>query len=122
METEYSYKRLLRFFIQFISPYWLRFSLATIFSALSSALSLYNAFAVASIVNFVISYKVGQSLNELYTILIIWFLSINIKFLATFISREFGMPMAEMAAKDAEIYAIQHLSRLDISWHEQESS
>jgi ABC-type multidrug transport system fused ATPase/permease subunit len=122
METEYSYKRLFLFFKQFIGPYKFKFFGATLLSALNSVLSLYNSFAVALIVNFVISYKPGQSLHELYLILITWIISINAKSIINYSSRMIGAPMAEMAAKDSEIYAISHLARLDISWHEKESS
>ncbi len=122
METEYSYKRLFSFFKQFLGPYWVRFFTATFFSAVSSALSLFNAYAVATVVTLVIAHKAGESLTRLYFILIAWFLAIIINFSSRFISRIIGMPMAEMAAKDAEIFSIKHLSLLDISWHEKENS
>jgi ABC-type multidrug transport system fused ATPase/permease subunit len=122
METKYSYRRLFSFFKQFIGPYKWRFFAATLLSVISSTAWLYNTYAVATIVSFVISYQKGQSLRELYIIMILWAISIVVRYTTTFFSRFIGMTMAEKAGKDSELYAIQHLSMLDISWHEKENT
>jgi ABC-type multidrug transport system fused ATPase/permease subunit len=103
-------------------PYWGRFVVATLFSVISSAVWLYNAYAFAKVVSFVITYKAGESLRELSIVITLWFLAICIRYVATFISRNVGMNMAERAAKDAEVFAIEHLAFLDISWHEKENT
>ncbi len=122
MEAEYSYKRLFAFFKQFIKPYWGRFFIATILSGVSSAVGLYNAYALAQIISFVIAHNAGESLTPLYIILITWLISLCVRYICTFISRYVGVSMSERAGKDAELFAINHLSKLDIAWHEKENT
>jgi len=123
MDTiDYSYKRLFLFFKQFISPYFGIFFISTFLSAISSAVWLYNAYALASIVNFVVAHKAGQTLTPLYTIFVIWFVVVCVRYITLFLSRYLGMSMSERAGKDAELYSVQHLSLLNISWHEKENS
>ncbi len=120
--TDYSYKRLFIFFKQFLQPYWGRFLLATILSAISSTVWLYNAYALAKVFSFVASYKAGQSLDVLFLVFVVWLIVICVRHTLGFFTRTIGMTMAETAAKDAELFAINHLSLLDISWHEKENT
>ncbi len=123
MENHSSYKRVFLFFKQFlIKPYSRQFYTSTFLSAISSAVWLYNAYALASIVNFVVAYKPNQSLTPLYTIFIIWFVVICVRHITLFLSRYIGMSTSERAGKDAEVFSIEHLSLLDISWHEKENT
>lgn len=122
MEPEYSYKKVFLFFKQFIKPYAGRFFIATFLSAISSAVWLYHAYAYASIVNFVAAYKTGESLAPLYNIFVVWFIVICVRYITLFLSRYIGMSMSERAGKDAEIFSIEHLSLLDIAWHEKENT
>jgi ABC-type multidrug transport system fused ATPase/permease subunit len=119
---EYSYKRLFGFFKQFLKPYWGQFFIATILSGLSSATGLYYASALAKIISFVIAYKPGQSFASLYFVIITWAIAMTARFVMTFFSRYIGMSMSEKAGKDAELFSINHLSFLDISWHEKENT
>ena len=64
----YSYRRVFLFFKQFLSPYSGKFFLATVLTSVSSAVWLYNAYAVAQIVDFIIAYTPGHSLEPLYLI------------------------------------------------------
>ncbi len=118
----YSYKRIFQFFKQFLKPYFGLFFISTILSAISSAVWLYNAYALASIVNFVVGHKAGQSLSPLYQIFVIWFFVILIRYITVFLSKYLGMSMSEKAKKDVELYSIKHLSLLNIAWHEKENS
>ena len=122
MEKDYSYKRLFSFFKQFLAPYRGRFWIATLLSATSSAVWLYNAYALAKVVDFVVEYKAGQSLSPLYFVFTVWFVVMCTRYTTTFFARYIGMSMAEQAGKDAELYSIKHLSLLDISWHEKENT
>jgi subfamily B ATP-binding cassette protein MsbA len=119
---DYSYRRMFSFFWKFLRPYWGRFLLATFFTALGSAVWLYNAYAFAQVVNFVVGYTRGQSLQPLYTIIFLWTIAIIIRYVTSFLSKYIGIYVAEQAKINAEITAIDHLSRLDISWHEKENS
>ncbi len=122
MEKEYSYKRLFSFFKQFLTPYGGRFLIATLLSAISSAVWLYNAYALAKVVDFVVGYEAGQSLSPLYLVFTLWFIVMCTRYITSFYSRYIGMSIAERAGKDAEIYSIRHLSLLDIAWHEKENT
>lgn len=122
MEIDTTYRRVFSFFKQFIAPYWPRFLLATLASAISSSVWLYNAYAFAEVVNFVAKYQPGQSFAHLYLVIVLWAIAIVIRYATIFISRFYGMSMAERAGKDAEIFSIQHLWLLDISWHEKENT
>lgn len=123
MEKEYSYKRLFLFFYQFLlKPYWPKFLLATILCALATALSLYNAYALAELVNFVTAYKAPASLNPLYWILGTWLVAMISRQLFGFSGRYIGINAAEKAAKETELFSINHLSQLDIEWQEKENS
>jgi subfamily B ATP-binding cassette protein MsbA len=110
------------FFGKFLRPYWGRFLLATFFTALGSAVWLYNAYAFAQVVNFVVGYTHGQSLRPLYIIILFWIAAIIVRYVSSFLSKYLGIFAAEQAKINAEVAAIDHLSRLDISWHEKENS
>jgi ABC-type multidrug transport system fused ATPase/permease subunit len=93
-----------------------------LFTALGSAIWLYNAYAFAEVINFLVAYTPGESLQPLYTIIIIWAIAIVVRYVAGFISKYLGVNAAERAAIDAEATAVEHLSQLDISWHEKENT
>ncbi len=117
-----TYKRFFAFFKQFLWPYKGRFVLATLLSGIGSAVGLYYAYAFALIVNFVINYKSGDSLQPLYLILATWVGVIFVRYFSIFFAKYMGVYVAERAAMDVEIAAINHLSKLDISWHEKENT
>jgi ABC-type multidrug transport system fused ATPase/permease subunit len=119
---EYTYSRLFLHLKQFLWPYKVRLVIATLLSALGSAVWLYNAYAFAQIVNFVIKYQQGQSLQPLYNIIALWIVSVIIRYTANFSSKLIGINTAEQAAIDAEMLAVKHLSHLDIAWHEKENA
>jgi ABC-type multidrug transport system fused ATPase/permease subunit len=119
---EYTNKRAFQFFVQFFKPYKWQFFFATLFAAAGSAIWLYNAYAFSQVVDFVVKYTAGQSLQPLYTIFVIWVMAIIVRYSFGFLSRWFGINSAEKAAINAETTAIKHLSQLDISWHEKENT
>lgn len=107
---------------QFIRPYKFKFFIATFLAIISSAMILYSSFAFSQIVNIVTKLKTGDSLFAVYVILITWLISIVIHHITGFLARYININVAEKAATDSELYAIKHISSLDMSWHEKENS
>lgn len=119
---EYSYRTLFLFLKKFLSPYWTKFVFSGMLSAISSIVALYNAFAFALVVSFVINYQSGESLDLLYNICSLWLFAIIIQNFCGFWGRYIGIKAAERAATDIELATVEHLARLDIAWHEKENS
>lgn len=118
----YTYKRTIAFFVQFLKPYKGIVILSFLLSFIASISALYNAFALSQIIDFVFKYSKGDSLSEIYSIIYVWLLVIIIRYASIFYSRSSAVFIAERAAMDAEIFSVNHIARIDISWHEKENS
>ncbi len=119
---EYSYRRVFAYFKQFLFPYRWKFLGATILTAISSAVWLYNAYAFAQVLNFIIAYKPGQSLYPIYVTFSLWLVVILIRYITGFYAKYISIYVAEQASIDSEAFVIKHLSGIDIAWHEKEST
>lgn len=118
----YTYKRTIAFFVQFLKPYKWIVILSLLLSFIASISALYNAFALSQIIDFVFKYSKGDSLSEIYSIIYVWLLVIIIRYASIFYSRSSAVFIAERAAMDTEIFSVNHISKIDISWHEKENS
>ena len=118
----YTYKRTIAFFVQFLKPYKWIVILSFLLSFIASISTLYNAFALSQIIDFVFKYSKGDSLSEIYSIIYIWLLVIIIRYASIFYSRSSAVFIAERAAMDTEIFSVNHIAKIDISWHEKENS
>lgn len=118
----YTYKRTIAFFVQFLKPYKGIVILSFLLSFIASISALYNAFALSQIIDFVFKYSKGDSLSEIYSIIYVWLLVIIIRYASIFYSRSSAVFIAERAAMDTEIFSVNHIARIDISWHEKENS
>jgi ABC-type multidrug transport system fused ATPase/permease subunit len=118
----YTYKRTIAFFVQFLKPYKWIVILSFLLSFIASISTLYNAFALSQIIDFVFKYSKGDSLSEIYSIIYVWLLVIIIRYASIFYSRSSAVFIAERAAMDTEIFSVNHISKIDISWHEKENS
>lgn len=118
----YTYKRTIAFFVQFLKPYKGIVILSFLLSFIASISALYNAFALSQIIDFVFKYSKGDSLSEIYSIIYVWLLVIIIRYASIFYSRSSAVFIAERAAMDTEIFSVNHISKIDISWHEKENS
>jgi ABC-type multidrug transport system fused ATPase/permease subunit len=96
--------------------------LSFLLSFIASISALYNAFALSQIIDFVFKYSKGDSLSEIYSIIYVWLLVIIIRYASIFYSRSSAVFIAERAAMDTEIFSVNHISKIDISWHEKENS
>ncbi len=118
----YTYKRTIAFFVQFLKPYKWIVILSFLLSFVASISTLYNAFALSQIIDFVFKYSKGDSLSEIYSIIYVWLLVIIIRYASIFYSRSSAVFIAERAAIDTEIFSVNHIAKIDISWHEKENS
>lgn len=118
----YTYKRTIAFFVQFLKPYKWIVILSFLLSFVASISTLYNAFALSQIIDFVFKYSKGDSLSEIYSIIYVWLLVIIIRYASIFYSRSSAVFIAERAAMDTEIFSVNHIAKIDISWHEKENS
>jgi ABC-type multidrug transport system fused ATPase/permease subunit len=119
---KYSYKRMFHFLKEYMWPYKGSFLVSALLSSVSSAFGLYPAFAFAVILNYITTYTPGTSLEPLYIIFGIWIINTIVVPLANFSSRYIGFRAANQVAIDAQLKAIEHLSRIDIAWHENENT
>ncbi|NDE68229.1 ABC transporter ATP-binding protein [bacterium] len=122
MPMKYGYSRVFSFFWQFMRPYKGEFILATMLAAVKSCLALYPVFAFAQIVTFFQKYTPGQSLESIYTILVFWLIVVVIERITSFSEKYIGRTTDEYVANSIEFHSVRHLSLLDISWHEKEST
>lgn len=118
---EYSYLKLFGDFKKFIIPYRANLITALILQIIASTVYLYWTYGFSQIVNFVTSYQSGSSLTPLYviagTLLFVLFIR------ATFwgLSRYLLFTNTLRIAIDVREFALEHLSKVDISWHEKEN-
>lgn len=83
---------------------------------------MYPAYAVASLVNFLTTYKPGDSLQAVWTIALIWMGVTVLRSMTQFIAKYFGFQISEKVAIDATLEATKKLFLLDMAWHEKENS
>lgn len=119
---KYSHLRIFGLYWQFIKPYWKIFLTASVSMVIGSVIGLYGTFAFGQIVDILNSYIEGQPLNKIYLILFLWLFSIIVGELLEFFARYIAFNMDEKAMIDAEAYSINHISKLDMSWHEKENT
>lgn len=122
--TNYSYRRVFSFYKRFLWPHKIKFITSLILTAFSAASGLFNAYAVAEIVNTLISYTSGEieSLDRLYFILIAWAVIIFLGNSFGFFAKYLGVNAAEHAEIESATEAVRHLSKLDVAWHEKENA
>lgn len=119
---EYTYKNLLKYFKRFLKPYFGRFALGSSLRFISAILGLYHAYAVAVIITFVTKYNNGDSLTPLYTVFVLWTASLLIRFVLIYYAKMLCITSGQKASLDIEKEALNHLSQLEISWHERENA
>jgi len=119
---DYTYANLFKYFRHFLKPYSKRLVLASCAQFISSVVLLYTAYAFAELVNFINTYESGDSLRSVYVLLTLWGLSLILRQIFVYYARINTYAIGERAGNDIEVYALKHLSSLDISWHEKENA
>ncbi len=89
---------------------------------ISAALGLYPAYAFAQVVTFVTRYHSGDDLTQLYYWMILWTVSFLVRYVLIYYAKMFCIVEGQKASLDIERGALEHLSRLDISWHQKENA
>ena len=116
-DIKYSNTDFLKSLILFIRPYKFEFIKASFARLLSDIVWLYSAYALASIVNFFVAYKAGDSLIEIWIIFSIWTIVSIIHFYGRYYSKYRGFKVAERIVLDAYIKTINQMFKLDLVWH-----
>lgn len=118
----YTNSDLIKDLLQFVKPYRGRFLLGTFLRATADIIWLYPVWAVSEIINFATNYEAGDPLNYF------WWL-IGCTLLAgfyTYPSREIAKYLiyniAEKIGVEARLQTVEHLFKLDSSWHEKENT
>ncbi len=121
-KEEYNSRMFLRDLVTFVRPYRGVFLFATISRFFSDIASLYPAYALASVVTFLSTWKPGQSAMPLGVIFLLWAVAVTIRTLGQYVARRYGYRAVETIQLDVQRMAIEHLYKLDIAWHEQENA
>ncbi|MEN9913042.1 MAG: hypothetical protein RLY66_450 [Candidatus Parcubacteria bacterium] len=119
---EYNYRNLFQYFKRFIRPYGVRFISGSILRLIGAVIGLYTTYAFAQVVTFVADVKAGDALAPLYITLVLWGLAYLIRNALFFSSKMLCIVAGQRASLDIEGGALDHLSRVDISWHQKENA
>lgn len=119
---EYNSRVFLRDLAMFVRPYRGVFLFATVSRFCSDIASLYPAYALASVVTFLSTWKPGENVTPLVVIFGLWAVAVTIRTLGQYLARRFGYRAIETIQLDVQRLAVEHLYKLDIAWHEQENA
>lgn len=122
IEPIYTTRALIKDLARFLRPYRGRFVIATLARLIGDIAWLYPAYALATIITFVSSYRSGAPLTTLWTIFMLWLAASLTRYGTHYISRRIGFLAAERTAVDVQVQSMQKLFHLDLAWHEQENS
>ncbi|MCR4328431.1 MAG: ABC transporter ATP-binding protein/permease [Patescibacteria group bacterium] len=106
----------------YIRPYKWRFWWGTFLRVAGDSVWLYQAYALAALVDFFAHYRAGDSLLFVYVILALMVVSAIIRFGGLYLAKTNCYGVGERVLLDAELAMVKHLFLLDISWHEKENA
>jgi len=118
----YSTLDLIRDVWGYVRPYKWRFWWGTFCRVAGDTAWLYQAYALAALVNFFTRYHVGDSLTPVYVVFGFMILAALARFGGLYIAKTNCYAIGERVLLDAELKAMRHLFLLDISWHEKENT
>lgn len=119
---DYSNWMLIKDILKFLKPYKRLFIFASLCRFTSDISNLYPTYGFALIVTFFSKYRPGESLKYFWIILSAITVAYFIKYVLRFLSKYYGYRVAEKVAIDSQVDMINHLSLLDIAWHEKENA
>lgn len=119
---KYTYANLFGYFKKYLKPYSGSFALGSFLRLISAICGLYPAYAVAEIITFVTKYHHGDSLLPLYHIFILWTLAFLVRFVCIYYAKMLCITAGQHAGLDVQKGMLEHLSRIDISWHQKENA
>lgn len=122
MHSTYSTFSLIRDVWGYLRPYKWRFWWGTFCRIAGDTAWLYQAYALAELVNFFTRYTPGDSLTPVYVLFGLMVCSAALRFGGLYIAKTNCYAVGERVLLDAELEAMRHLFLLDISWHEKENT
>ena len=120
--VKYSSLQLIKDIFELLKPYKWRFIVASLIRMTGDLANLYPVVALASVVTFLTTYKIGDSLKYIWIALGLWLVALIIRNASQFCSKYLGYYVAEKIAIDSILKTIQHMFLLDMAWHERENS
>jgi ABC-type multidrug transport system fused ATPase/permease subunit len=120
--VEYSSLQLIKDIWELIKPYKRAFISASFIRLVGDLANLFPVFALASVVTFLTNYKSGDSINYIWIMLGLWFVSVIIRNLSQFFAKTLGYFVSEKVSIDSTLQTVQHMFLLDMAWHEKENS
>lgn len=121
-EKNYSTKQLVRDLWSYIRPYRVKFLVATLLGAIGDIAFIYVPYAMAQMITFLTNFSTGDSLTKLWWLLGTWTVAYFIRHAGQQAARFLAYQISEYGLIDIETRAVEHLTKLDLSWHEQENS
>lgn len=118
----YPYRALLASINKLIRPYRVRFWLPTILRFSTDIVYLYTSYAISILIAFFGSYKPGGSLTRFWFLFWTWVGTYVYVVVVRQIAKYHIYRVSEKINLDCQLTAINHLSRLDIAWHEKENT
>ena len=112
--------------IQDLAPYFKPYTGSIVFSSalriIGDVLLLYPVYGLATAVNFLSTYQVGESIQPLWNIFFIFCAVIIAQSLLHYWAKMMMFATSERAGLDLQLASIRHMFSLDISWHEYENT
>ncbi|MCC7356400.1 MAG: ABC transporter ATP-binding protein [Candidatus Doudnabacteria bacterium] len=108
--------------LKLIRHYKWRFIVASFFRIVADLLNLYPIYALATTINFLTNYTTNQTLQPLVITMGLWLAASILRPTFLFFSKYHGYRVAEQVSLDAQMNTVNHMTLLDISWHEKENS
>lgn len=119
---DYSNRNLIKDIWKFLKPYKWRFFIASIIRFISDLSHLFPAYGFALIVTFLGKYQMGDSLAYFWKMSAFVALAYFVRYVGRFFAKYHGYRVCERVALDSQRKMIEHLSLIDIAWHEKENA
>lgn len=120
--VKYSSLQLIKDIFELLKPYKWRFIVASLIRMAGDLANLYPVVALASVVTFLTTYKIGDSLKYIWIALGLWLVALIVRNTSQFCSKYLGYYVAEKISIDSTLKTMQHMFLLDMAWHERENS
>lgn len=120
--VKYSSLQLIKDIFELLKPYKWRFIVASLIRMIGDLANLYPVVALASVVTFLTTYKIGDSLKYIWIALGLWLVALIVRNTSQFCSKYLGYYVAEKISIDSTLKTMQHMFLLDMAWHERENS
>jgi ABC-type multidrug transport system fused ATPase/permease subunit len=122
MKKHYSTWALIKDLYPFLRPFRLKFVAATLIRVVGDIAWLYPAFGIAQLVNYLSTYKAGESFQTVFYVFLLLLGASILRFGCGYIGKMIMFKLSERMDVDSQNKTIAHLFELDMSWHEHENT